>query len=85
MNRAYKIIMDVLKEQFGYLFIGENQEDFMLSDYLNDSIMFIQFIVSLEETLGLELPDDFLNPELLDSINGFADKLDFFLSQSRNG
>ena len=78
MNSSYQMLLKILKEKFGIIFLDDANNDFTISDYIQDSIGFIAFIISIEEELGTELPDDFLNFELLDSANGFAEKLEFF-------
>lgn len=82
MNQAYKLLLGVLEEKMGFIVLGSEQDDFAITDYIPDSLTFIQFIVALEESLEVELPDEFLNNELLVSAKGFASKLDEFLSQS---
>ncbi|MCI9435926.1 MAG: acyl carrier protein [Lachnospiraceae bacterium] len=82
MNRAYQILLDVLRDKLGFIIIDNGMGDFTISDYIPDSLMFIEFIIAIEETIGKELPDDFLDNELLSSAIGFAEKLDcFMLSQ----
>lgn len=84
MVKAYDILISVLKEKLGYVIIDDKQEDFAINDYIHNSLTFIQFIVSLEETIGIELSDDFLDNELLSSARGFAEKLDFFMLSQQN-
>lgn len=78
MNSSYQILLKILKEKFGIIFFNDEKNDFAISDYIIDSVGFMTFIISIEEELGVELPDDFLNFELLDSANGFLEKLDYF-------
>ena len=56
-----------------------HQDDFAIDEYIFDSVEFIQFIVSIEEEIGHDLPDDFLNMEILCSARGFAAKLDSYM------
>lgn len=79
MNQAYEVLLGVLEKKLGYILVDSGQEDFVITDYIPDSLAFIQFIVALEETLGTELSDDFLDSDLLESARGFAEKLDFFM------
>lgn len=51
-------------------------KDIDLQSYIADSVMFISFIVELEEQLGFQIPDDFLIMESLVSLNSFADILE---------
>lgn len=78
MESSYCMLVRILKKRFGIIFLDEVQDDFAVSDYVQDSIGFMTFIVSVEEELGTELPDDFLNFELLSSAKGFSEKLDYF-------
>lgn len=78
MNSSYQILLKILKENFGIIFLDDENQDFAIGDYIQNSIDFITFIVSIEEELGAELPDDFLNFELLASSKGFLGKLDYF-------
>jgi acyl carrier protein len=85
MNQAYQILLNVLREKLGFIIIDNGMDDFAINDYIPDSLMFIEFIIAIEETIGKELPDDFLDNELLSSAIGFAEKLDcYMLSQEGN-
>ena len=80
MTHSYQIVSKIMQENLGIFIFEDEQEDFAISDYIPDSIMFIQFIIALEEELGTELSDDFLDFEILNSAKGFAEKLDFFVA-----
>lgn len=77
---AFSLIKKVLEEQFGMVVLDDEKEDFAISDYLTDSIMFIEFINSIENEIGKELPDDFLLYEALNSAKGFSEKLSDFVT-----
>lgn len=79
MESSFVIIMNVLKEDFSIVFFDENQDDFSINDYISDSIMYIQFIVLLEEKLKIEFPDEFLSLEVLDSAREFAQMIDNYI------
>ena len=49
--------------------------DVNLSEYITDSITFINFIVRIEEDLEIEIPDNFLILDKLTSLNGFINML----------
>lgn len=83
-SRAYQTLIKVLEESLGVVILEKENVDFAISDYIYDSIIFIQLIVALENELKIELPDDFLDFELLNSANGFAEKLDCFLKSGQN-
>lgn len=78
VSHSFQIILKILQENFGVVIFKNQQEDFSIKDYISDSITFIQFIVGIEDELACELPDDFLDVELLNSAKGFAEKLDCF-------
>ena len=79
MSYSYQILTKILNENFGVFLFDNEQEDFPISDYIYDSIMFIQFIISIEEEIGRDLPDDFLNIEILGSAKGFVEMLDSYI------
>lgn len=54
-------------------FVPEGNEDFDLREYLFDSLTFISFMIEIENLLGISLPDEVLNFELLASFNGFVE------------
>lgn len=76
---SLKMITRVLNDSFGIFLFGDDQEDFSLSEYISDSLTFIQFIIAIEEEIGNDLPDDFLNYEILESAKGFAEKIDAYI------
>ena len=79
MESTYEMIVEILVEKMGFVILSEIKDDFAISDYITDSIMFIQFINNIEEELGQELPDDFLLYDILGSAIGLATKIDDFL------
>lgn len=79
MTPTYQMIISVLIDKFGIVFLEDNPDDFAINDYLGDSLMFMQFIIAIEEEIGVELTDDFLNNDLLNSAKGFAEKIDFYM------
>lgn len=80
MTESYQILLKILHENFGLVIFENEQEDFAISDYIPDSIMFIQFIIGIEEELTCELSDDFLDFDILSSAKGFAEKLEDFVA-----
>lgn len=48
------------------------EDDINLHNYILDSLQYITFIVELEQTLDIEIPDDMLNYENLLSLNAFC-------------
>lgn len=58
------------------IFVDCNEdEDVNLSEYVEDSITFVQFIVEIEDQLEINIPDELLSLSLLDSLCGFAEML----------
>ncbi len=80
MIETYNKVLSVLQEM-GYMIFEEAGDDFAISDYIIDSLIFIEFIVMLEEKLNVELSDEFLQYELLDSAYGLASKIDSYISE----
>jgi acyl carrier protein len=71
MNTHEKII-DVL-EANGIFFDRENnKDDCDMREYITDSLQFMNFIVELENELGIEFPDEVLAYDNLASFNGFT-------------
>lgn len=83
MVEAYKLILKILEQKMG-LIVPVDDEDFAISDYIVESIVFIEFILAIEEEIGFELSDDFLYHDLLTSAKGFSEKLDYFMTTKLN-
>ena len=77
---TYSMLLKVFTEKFGLFIFTDEENDFDMSDYIPDSISFIQFVLFVEEEIGMELTEYFLNFELLKSAKGFLEKLNSFLS-----
>ncbi len=81
---SYIRLCDILQEM-GYVLFEDLENDFSISDYINDSITFIEFIIKIEEDFEIELSDDFLSYELLESAQGLANKIDSYLKKDLCG
>lgn len=57
------------------IMIDSIEEDFDLQDFIQDSIQFISFIVSLEEKLNIEIPDEMLTFDEVVSFNNFCQRI----------
>lgn len=57
--------------------------DFDLSEYFVDSIIFISFIVALEEYIQVELPEEFLLFESYCSFYAVCDALEILMNNTR--
>ena len=84
MNFAYNLVLRILEKKLGLIISVDEHDDFAISDYISDSMMFIQFLVAIEEDIGKDLSDDFLVYDIFSSAKGFAEKLDFFISSQRD-
>ena len=83
MNNMYNNILEIL-EDMGYLVFEKNEDDFNITDYIIDSMQFVDFIVRIENKLSIELSDDFLIYDLLLSAKGWANKLVSFYEETYN-
>ena len=57
--------------------IGENDVD--LTEFIVESIMFISFIVELEDKLGIEIAEELLDINSIKSLNTFSTILEELL------
>lgn len=49
----------------------QSDDDINLQEYIIDSFSFINFIVGVEEKFNIEIPDEYLSFETIQSMNGF--------------
>lgn len=73
----YDVIIKALEDvgvatDFNIQDLNREEFDINLQEYITESILFITFIIKIEETLGIELPDDILLYESISSIKAFA-------------
>lgn len=47
---SYQMLVNILDEKLGVVFLDDKQDDFIISDYVVDSIAFIQFIIVIIKT-----------------------------------
>lgn len=52
-----------------------SDDDIDLTEYIMDSLQFISFVTGLEELLGIEIPDEYLNPNSIQSSKAFIEIL----------
>lgn len=64
-------IIEIL-EQNG-IFIENTENDFDITEYIEDSLQFITFIVSLEEEFNINFPNEMISLDNLKSFNAFCD------------
>lgn len=72
------LIISIL-ENMGFVLL-EDDMDFDIRNYISDSIQFMEFIVNIEESLQVELDDEFLDYDLLASLKAFANKVQDFVN-----
>ena len=82
MRKISEIIFKILEDELGYIIIHDADSDVDLTNYLDDSIKFIQFITAIEEEFDIELDDDFLSYEIYSSLFGFIEKLEDFIEHN---
>jgi acyl carrier protein len=78
------MLLRILEEYMGVVIFDDERNDFAISDYILDSLAFIKFVIAIETELGIELSDDFLLYDILNSAKGFTEKLDFFMTSLQN-
>ena len=71
-KEIYNIVKEAF-EQAGILFSSD--EDIMLSEYVVDSIQYITSIVNIENALGIEVPNELLLPEKMQTLKAFSSVL----------
>lgn len=81
MLKLREVLVEIL-EEMGFIIFEKNDEDINIGDYITDSIQFISFIINIEQLLGTELTEDFLQFDILSSVNGLSNKLSAFCEQN---
>lgn len=64
-------ILKILEENG--VFIDNTEVDFDITEYIEDSLQFINFIVTLEEELGINFPNEMISLDNLKSFNAFCE------------
>ncbi|MCI8589155.1 MAG: acyl carrier protein [Clostridiales bacterium] len=70
-------------ENNGVVVEMENDGDAVLDIAAIDSITFISFIVDIENTFGIAIPDELLSLMIIQSLNGFVYVLSELLIEKR--
>ena len=83
MKNTYEMIIRILEDELGYIILNDFTTDFSITDYVNDSLQFVQFILAIEEEIGIELCDDFLDYDIYTSMFGFVEKLEAFMDKNQ--
>lgn len=78
--------MDVRKKLSEILydmgFSIDSENDVNLLEYGMDSLQFIEFIISVEEELGIIIPDEALLMENISSLNGFITYVESIINEN---
>ena len=56
----------------GVFLSPEELEGNNIGDLISDSLTYISFIIELEDIFGIELPDEFLSPDKITSLDSLA-------------
>ena len=75
MNEKREKMYEVLTE-LGIECNLKEGEDLNLQEFIEDSFSFINFIVSIEEKFNVEIPDEFLSYETIQSMNGLLELIE---------
>ena len=59
--------------------VVDKDADMDIAEFITDSLMFVSFIIELEERLDIEIPDELLSIEAFSSLNGFISLVDEML------
>lgn len=81
MESIKQKILGVLVE-LGVSYCDEIGEDTSLTEYIVDSLSFMSFVIGVEETFQIELPDEYLTFEAIQSLNGFVGLLEVLLENN---
>lgn len=60
----------------GLFFTIEELEENTIGELLPDSITYISFIVELEQAFDIEIPDEYLIPEKISSLEGIINLIE---------
>ena len=55
--------------------IVDQENDFDIQDYIMDSLVYMSFIISVEQKLVIEIPDEFLLISHMMSFNAYCESL----------
>lgn len=61
-----------IMEEIGLDVSDIGNDDVDLSEYIVDSLMFINFVVEIENTFNVDLPDEYLDVDVLKSFNALC-------------
>ncbi len=68
-------LLDILSEMDIEIGSIEDHEDINLLEYINDSFTFMNFVIGIEENFNMDVPEDLLSFEAIESLRGLANRL----------
>ncbi|MBO4292458.1 MAG: hypothetical protein J5898_11180 [Lachnospiraceae bacterium] len=75
-----KTLLDIFEEMG---IILDEEGDFDIQDYISDSSIYMSFIVSMEQRLGIEIPDEFLMLSKMGSFYEYCDSLLLLMNEEK--
>lgn len=71
-----RVLMHEILAELGIECTQAEDEDLNLQEFIEDSFSFINFIVSIEEKFNVEIPDEYLSYETIQSMNGLLELIE---------
>ena len=62
------------------IIVDADVDDINISEYIMDSLQFMAFIVQIEKTFNICLPDEYMMVESLYSLNAFCENILYLLN-----
>jgi len=66
------------------ILVDEEIENFVVSEFIEDSLAYVSFIVELEEIFSIDIPDEFLNNEALNTYEDVVQMIKHLAPESMN-
>lgn len=63
-------------EEIGIMIEGEDYSQYFLEEYIEDSVMFISMIISLEDTFNISIPDEYLSVDVLSTFQDVVETIE---------
>ncbi len=83
MSNYNQIIYTALTDNGIFADLEELESNIDLRDYIIDSYQYVSFIITLEDLLGIEFPDEFLQYDILSSVEGLVAALKNIVGNSK--
>ena len=64
--------------------IEDDEKDFDLQEYIVDSLQFISLVVTIEQKLNIEMPENLLLYERMKSFNGYCEAIREIVQSQRD-